>query len=611
MAGEFYRATVSGLCESTTYEFSAWLINLVIAGSFCSTQPGGTIPINVSFEIWDSTDSSLLASGDTGDIFETSTPNWEEYALVFQTLAGQDTVILKMINNGQGGCGNDLAIDDIEFKTCGDGITIADSNMNAGVDLCLNGTTFSTTLTVTPDNSVFTNHFYQWQESSDGILWNDITGETSDTLIITNLTSTTYYRAKVAESAVNLNNEDCNTFSDTYLANITVAPILPALECWETATFNSSICDWEISGNQPDEPTGLECWEIATFNDAICDWEITGTQPLEPTNLECWEVATFNDVICAWEITGTEPLEPTDLECWETATFNESICDWEITGTAPVEPTDLECWETAIFNDAICTWEITGTEPLEPTDLECWETASFNETSCAWEITGTEPLDFIEESVSFCEGESIFISGNIGIQNPIYLWDTGETTEEIEVALGGVYTVEITSELCFTTVKTITVIENQVPVIESVISQGNDIVITTSNEGNFEYSLDGITFQSSNIFANVVGGYYTIYVRDTTGCGQDSTQHLHFIIPLFVTPNGDGYNDTFDLRGIEYFTSSEVFIFNRYGKLIKSGKNSPFQWDGTFNNQELPSSDYWYYIKIEDQVFRGHFAIKR
>ena len=78
-----------------------------------------------------------------------------------------------------------------------------------------------------------------------------------------------------------------------------------------------------------------------------------------------------------------------------------------------------------------------------------------------------------------------------------------------------------------------------------------------------------------------------------------------------MTPNGDGYNDTFDLRGIEYFTSSEVFIFNRYGKLIKSGKNSPFQWDGTFNNQELPSSDYWYYIKIEDQVFRGHFAIKR
>ena len=38
--------------KTTTYEFSAWLINLVIANSFCSTQPSGTIPINVRFEIW-------------------------------------------------------------------------------------------------------------------------------------------------------------------------------------------------------------------------------------------------------------------------------------------------------------------------------------------------------------------------------------------------------------------------------------------------------------------------------------------------------------------------------------------------------------------------------
>ena len=84
VSGEFYQTTVSGLCETTTYEFSAWVMNLVIANSFCSSQPGGTIPINVRFEIWDITgNTDLLASGNTGDIIETSNPNWQDYGLVF------------------------------------------------------------------------------------------------------------------------------------------------------------------------------------------------------------------------------------------------------------------------------------------------------------------------------------------------------------------------------------------------------------------------------------------------------------------------------------------------------------------------------------------------
>ncbi|MCB4800361.1 hypothetical protein LG649_16050, partial [Tamlana sp. PT2-4] len=68
-AGEFYQTTVSGLCENTTYEFSSWMINLLPPSS-C----GGGIPINVKFEIWDNTDTNLLASGDTGDINGTTNP---------------------------------------------------------------------------------------------------------------------------------------------------------------------------------------------------------------------------------------------------------------------------------------------------------------------------------------------------------------------------------------------------------------------------------------------------------------------------------------------------------------------------------------------------------
>jgi len=525
--GEFYRTTVSGLCETTTYEFSAWLINLVIAGSCCSTQPSGTIPINVSFEIWDSTDANLLASGITGNVFETSSPNWQEYALVFQTLPGQTAVILKIINNSIGGCGNDLAIDDIEFKTCGDTIIVTDILNNTAVSLCSGETPFGTTLTATPDNTVFSNHFYQWQESADGVIWTDIVGATTQNLIISGLTSTMFYRSKVAEFIANLANDDCITFSDIYEVLINQAPSPPTTDCWETATLNNTTCLWEVTGTQPTAPTGLECWETATFNTTTCLWDVTGTQPTAPTG------------------------------------------------------------------------------------LECWETAIFNNTTCVWDIEGEEPIDTIEEFVVLCEEGTVTLSATSSLVNPSFLWSTGEITEEIIVTNPGTYTVEISDNTCITIIKTIYVSLIESPQIESVFSEGSHIIIEMLNLGNFEYSLDGVQYQTSNIFLNAEGGLYTVYVRELNDCGIDTTNHVHLKIPKFFTPNNDGINDAFSLNGIEYFSDSEVYIYDRYGKLLKSAKNQSFNWEGTFNNQDLPSSDYWYVIKIDDQFFQGHFTLKR
>jgi gliding motility-associated-like protein len=259
--GEFYRTKVSGLCETTTYEFSAWLFNFLKVPGFCVNQ-GIEIPVNVSFQIWDSTDTNLLASGDTGDIFATAQPTWDQYGLVFQTLPSQTEVILKMINNGVGGCGNDLAIDDIVFKSCGDLIAVEDSNNNPSVNICSSETPYSDTLTAIPDNVVFSSHFYQWQTSSDGEVWSDIAGETNEDLNIAGVNVTTYYRAKVAEFAANLNNSDCITFSDTYQITVVQGPAAPVSN--GDVDFNCSLNEalllvsvpTGISVNWYDSPTG-------------------------------------------------------------------------------------------------------------------------------------------------------------------------------------------------------------------------------------------------------------------------------------------------------------------------------------------------------------------
>jgi hypothetical protein len=161
----------------------------------------------------------------------------------------------------------------------------------------------------------------------------------------------------------------------------------PILECWETATWDATICDWEILGSQPIQPF-TECWETAIWDATICDWTVTGSQPTEPITSSCWEYTFFNSNSCNWEILGTQPAPP-NTECYENALFDYGFCDWVVTGTQPPQP-NVACYETATFNNTTCTWDINGTQPMQPTTA-CYETATFNSTTCTWDITGTQP----------------------------------------------------------------------------------------------------------------------------------------------------------------------------------------------------------------------------
>lgn len=211
--GEFFRVPVSGLCENTSYEFSSWMVNLT---QEYTKACGRGIPIDVTFEIWNKSNKTLLASGSTGSIYGGSRPTWRQFALVFQTRPNETSVILKIRNNGKGGCGNDLALDDIAFKPCGDNVVVVDKNNKKRVSVNKGYLPFSTTLKLKPDYSVFSNHFYQWQKSKDGINWDDIPKAKKDTYKITPTNSKIFYRAKVAENPQNLDNSLCYSYSDIY-----------------------------------------------------------------------------------------------------------------------------------------------------------------------------------------------------------------------------------------------------------------------------------------------------------------------------------------------------------------------------------------------------------
>lgn len=207
-SGLFYQIPIKGLCENNSYEFSAFLMN--VYNSVSGPCPGSGIPVNVRFQIWDESDTTLLAEGDTGVINGSGTPQWQQFAITFATLSNQTAVILKMLNNGDGGCGNDLAIDDIVFKSCGDETDVTYNNAN-------NYPFFSPiTIKAEPDFSVYNSHFYQWQISQDMEVWENLPNETNDSLTINSSSGLDYYRVLVAEDPINVENKSCNSISNIF-----------------------------------------------------------------------------------------------------------------------------------------------------------------------------------------------------------------------------------------------------------------------------------------------------------------------------------------------------------------------------------------------------------
>ncbi|MDG5490678.1 GEVED domain-containing protein, partial [Psychroserpens sp. SPM9] len=137
---------------------------------------------------------------------------------------------------------------------------------------------------------------------------------------------------------------------------------------------NTDTCTAVVTVTLQDEPATLECWETATYNYTTCEWDLSGTQPTEPTATNCWDDYQFNDTTCEWENQGTEPLEPAATNCWDDYQFDNddlspTYCTWVNQGTQPIEPTATNCWDDYQFNNTTCEWENQGIEPTPPTGL--------------------------------------------------------------------------------------------------------------------------------------------------------------------------------------------------------------------------------------------------
>lgn len=220
------------------------------------------------------------------------------------------------------------------------------------------------------------------------------------------------------------------------------------------------------------------------------------------------------------------------------------------------------------------------------------------------------------EIIGLCNGSSKTLSVPNGYTT--YSWNTNpiQTTNQINVNTAGIYTVTVTNTNGCIATKTFTVEASEPAIITNItvsdFSENNSASIQVIGQGNYEYSLNGINYQDSNTFNSLSLGNYTFFIRDRNGCGITTGTFQVLAAPKFFTPNGDGFNEIWQVPLLQLQPKTIITIFDRYGKLIYNFRANQQGWNGQYNGLPLPATDYWYTIEFENgRLIKGHFSLIR
>ncbi|MGJ8684568.1 MAG: choice-of-anchor L domain-containing protein [Nonlabens sp.] len=235
-------------------------------------------------------------------------------------------------------------------------------------------------------------------------------------------------------------------------------------------------------------------------------------------------------------------------------------------------------------------------------------------------IVNPLPVPPIDRHYVICD---IFVTVDAatGAAGETYLWSNGATSSSIDITVPGDYTVVITSaEGCSSPAARFLVTQSSSAMLDFILkvdfADPNSIIVIVSGDGDYLYVLDNGEPQRSNVFPDVTRGYHDVVVIDINGCDPTPPQRVLIIdYPKFFTPNSDNFNDFWQVDDIETFDDATFAIFDRHGKLLKTFDKDSQGWDGMYNGNPLPSSDYWFLLEIKDSRgdfdVRGHFSLKR
>ncbi|GAA4449300.1 hypothetical protein GCM10023189_08570 [Nibrella saemangeumensis] len=293
-AGEFYKQQVTGLCGGTTFEFSVWIVNLMSLRTPSVPCVLRQVDPNITMRI-ETTDGTLIKAIDTGTIERTGSAAWKRFAALFTLPSGTSSVVLRLVNNEIGGCGNDLALDDIQFRPCGP-LLQASFGVGSAADtvLCSN----SELVINSSLGSGYSNPSFQWQESKDGKAWTDIAGANTPVYTVnTTIPQKKYYRLVSAE-AENIRNSQCRAVSTALTVTTCACVLTTYLDMYVPTVFTpnddrvNDTFDIYVSQSVPVDLKIYNRWGSVVFATATMDQKWDGNyldRPCPPGDYT-WEV---------------------------------------------------------------------------------------------------------------------------------------------------------------------------------------------------------------------------------------------------------------------------------------------------------------------------------
>jgi gliding motility-associated-like protein len=350
--------------------------------------------------------------------------------------------------------------------------------------------------------------------------------------------------------------------------------------------------------------------------------EVTGTTG--PTNLQVFNLLPGQSVtLTVWHT--TYPCDRSELTCFvdcvtpkitpDFSSVPTSYCINEATTNLPTSSNDSPAitgtWFPAKVNTATAGTTNYVFTP-DPVLFPCALTRTL-----AMTVGPTVP-DFVDFSI--CSGElapslnSSSPNGVTGTWMPSSIDNMNSASYDFTPDLG---------QACSPTSTTIdiTVIpSNSISSISWTVTEAfadNQIVtVTDPVGGDYLYRLDDGPFQVDPVFEMVSLGLHSITVRSVDGCSELPNDNVLVIdYPRFFTPNDDTYNDLWNIFSLADKSGSIIEIFDRYGKFLKEISPNGTGWDGFYNGQPLPATDYWFVVDYpEDGIikkFRSHFSLKR
>lgn len=522
------------LCENTTYEFSAYVLNLLKLSSSDAT----TVQPDLLFTI-KKPDGTILAQYDTNTILPTASPEWNKYSVPFSTGSGVTQIVLEISNNGPGGNGNDLLLDDIEFRACGPTIKVGFTTVNdtQAKNIC-KGEVQSYNL-IADLGSGYGNPKLQWQNSIDGgVTWTNIPGATSPSYSFQfgadKPVGIYEYRMAAAEGD-NINSSTCRVYSDVRTVTVNayldkpsiVAPVVCEGDVLTLTANAPGAINYEWSGpgitidNNTQNPLIIENATVADMGD--------------------YQVVVFSAGGCA---TVSDKVHATvNLRPVIPVITPAPICKGELTVLNEITPNAKSYSWSPVTGLSDPTSGSPAAKPAETTTYTV--TVTSNEGCTATQTVTVTVMPVPEASISpqkkIFEGQSVVLDADVKYADT-YLWSPADGLDDPTK-------------------------------MNPVASPTDDITYTLKATSGI-----GCGFVNTSVFVRV---------------------YKKIVIPTTFSPNGDGLNDYWDIEALSTYPQCSLNIFNRNGQKVYTSTGYDKPWNGSYKGYVLPSGTYYYLIDLK------------